>query len=182
MEQVTVEQLLPLMEETFAFGGVFRLYPHGNSMLPLLRPGVDSVELASLRKKDRSTCKKSDSEENSEENSAKSYQSKGLVRGDIVLYRRESDNAFVLHRVYRTKQKSFVAIGDNCFAFEKNMPYSRVLARVEGIYRENYFVALTDANYQAYVRRIIRQARWRVLKSKIKNKMRQLFKKETHKN
>ena len=37
-----------LIREVLASGGEFRLYPHGTSMLPLLRQGRDSVALRRL--------------------------------------------------------------------------------------------------------------------------------------
>ena len=45
-----------LIREVLASGGEFRLYPHGTSMLPLLRQGIDSVALRSLNRPPRAIC------------------------------------------------------------------------------------------------------------------------------
>ena len=38
-----------LIREVLASGGEFRLYPRGTSMLPLIRQGIDSVALRSVK-------------------------------------------------------------------------------------------------------------------------------------
>ena len=45
-EQMELAALMPMIAEVIAAGGVFRLYPRGTSMQPLLVAGEDSVELS----------------------------------------------------------------------------------------------------------------------------------------
>ena len=44
-EPIHLSDYEELIREVLASGGEFRLYPHGISMLPLLRQGRDSVSL-----------------------------------------------------------------------------------------------------------------------------------------
>ena len=44
-EQMELAALMPTIREVIDAGGVFRLYPRGKSMLPLLVEGEDSIEL-----------------------------------------------------------------------------------------------------------------------------------------
>ena len=61
-----------LIREVLASGGEFRLYPHGTSMLPLIRQGIDSVALRTLNRPPQKL--------------------------DILFYKRQ-DGSYILHRV-----------------------------------------------------------------------------------
>ena len=75
-----------LIREVLASGGEFRLYPHGTSMLPLLRQGIDSVALRTLDRPPR--------------------------KFDILFYRR-TDGSYILHRVKAVKPDGLTMWGDN---------------------------------------------------------------------
>ena len=45
MNKVTLEQLLPVIEEMLAAGGEVTFTPNGNSMYPMLYHGIDTVTL-----------------------------------------------------------------------------------------------------------------------------------------
>ena len=74
-----------LIREVLATGGEFRLYPHGTSMLPLLRQGIDSVALRSLDRPPR--------------------------KFDILFYKRR-DGSYILHRVKEVTKDGLVLWGD----------------------------------------------------------------------
>ncbi len=46
LENASLADLYPVMREVFDRGGTFAIRPRGTSMLPLLRPGEDTVTLA----------------------------------------------------------------------------------------------------------------------------------------
>ena len=75
-----------VIREILSSGGEFRRYPHGTSMLPLLRQGIDSVALRSL---DRPPQK-----------------------FDILFYKRR-DGSYILHRVKEVKAEGLTMWGDN---------------------------------------------------------------------
>lgn len=110
MNDLSLDELVPLLTEVIEGGGEFRLYPHGTSMLPLLRQGLDSVALASPTEKRK--------------------------RGEIVLYRRESGQ-YVLHRMVKIKKDgSLIFSGDHHKELEFGITPAQILARVVAIYRE----------------------------------------------
>lgn len=124
-EQRPTEALLPLMQAAFAAGGVFRLWPSGRSMLPLLREGVDSVLLAP----------------------PDSY---GV--GDVLLVRAEG-GAFLLHRAIAITEAGVLLCGDALTMPEGPFPTEAVLARVLTVYREERAIAANSRAFRAYERR-----------------------------
>ncbi len=124
-ESKSVAELLPLMQEVFAAGGQFRLYPRGTSMLPLLRAGVDSVLLASPPAR--------------------------IAIGDMLLFR-EENGAFLLHRVIRQKEGLLTLCGDNRVACEEGIPTAAVVARVTAIYRGEKRLAVDSLRLRLYAR------------------------------
>ena len=105
-------------------GGVFRIYPSGTSMLPLLRQGVDSVL---LKKPDGS-----------------------LRPGDIAFYQR-SNGAYVLHRVMRSENGGYVMCGDNQLVLESGISDSNIIGIVCEIYRKDKRVLPDNIGYRLYV-------------------------------
>ena len=97
-----------LIREVLASGGEFRLYPHGTSMQPLLRQGLDSVALRTL---DRPPQK---------------Y--------DILFYRRK-DGSYILHRVKEVTPKGLVLWGDNQKAPEYGVTEDMIIGYAARIFR-----------------------------------------------
>lgn len=121
-EQMDLEALMPTIAEVIAAGGVFRLYPRGTSMLPLLHEGRDAVELAA----------------------AEPY-----AIGDVLLYRRESGQ-FVLHRLVAEQKSGLVFCGDNQSILEFGIPRSAVLAKMSGYCTGDVHHTVDEADYLAY--------------------------------
>ena len=104
-----LEEYLPLIKEVLESGGEFRLYPHGTSMLPLVRQGKDSVILVGKAKE--------------------------LKKGDIIFYRRQSGQ-LVLHRIVGLSNNStYILCGDNQAALENGVTDEMIIASVSAIYR-----------------------------------------------
>ncbi len=125
---VDLHELYPLMAEVIANGGTFRFYPRGTSMLPMLREGEDSVELA-----------KADTVE----------------VGDVVFYRR-ANGAFVLHRLI-VAGDTLTMCGDHQTALEYGVKREQVLAKLVGFYRGDTYHAVTETDYVAYVKKMVRR-------------------------
>lgn len=85
----------------------------GDSMSPFLMHGRDTVYLSKV-------CRP-------------------LTRGDMILYRRDSGQ-YVLHRIYRADQDSYILIGDAQTIQEPNIRQDQVLALVCAVRRKGKFL------------------------------------------
>ena len=122
-EPIHLSDYEDLIREVLASGGEFRLYPHGISMLPLLRQGRDSV---SLRQVDSP-----------------------IRKGDILFYQRP-DGSFVLHRVRAVKPDGLTMIGDNQTLPERGVSPDWVIGRVTRIFRDDKEVICDGLRYRLY--------------------------------
>ena len=80
------KDLEPAIREKLASGGRIRIMPNGTSMLPMIRQGLDEVELASPNGR--------------------------LKKYDIAFYKR-ANGQFVLHRIIKVRKNDYVLCGDN---------------------------------------------------------------------
>ena len=119
---IPAEQLVPIMIEQLQAGRTVRFFPHGTSMLPMLRQGRDSVTLRSI--------------------------DRPLRRFDIAFYKRD-DGQYVLHRVIAIKD-SITCIGDNQFVYEKGLRHDQMIAVVSEFSRDDKTVSLSSFGYRAY--------------------------------
>ena len=124
-QDLPLEELWPLIEEVFAMGGRFRLFPRGNSMLPLIHPLKDSVLIEPPHK---------------------------ISRHDILLYRRPNGQ-FVLHRLMKIENDTLTMCGDNQAYLEKGISKDAVLARVCGIYFGENYLPIESAKLRRYAKR-----------------------------
>ena len=122
-EPIHLSDYEELIREVLASGGEFRLYPHGTSMLPLLRQGRDSV---SLRRVDSP-----------------------IRKGDILFYQRP-DGSFVLHRVRAVTPNGLTMIGDNQTLPERGVSPDWVIGRVTRIFRDDKEVICDGLRYRLY--------------------------------
>lgn len=121
--EITLEELLPLIEEKLAAGGEVVFKPRGTSMLPLIRQGIDSVALILPN---------------------------GPKKGDIVLYRR-ANGQFVLHRIVGKKNREFIMCGDNQCVKERGITEKMMIGVVKRIARGGRQIMCTNFLYRAYV-------------------------------
>ena len=136
-DKLELSDLWPLIDEIISGGGEFRLTPNGISMLPLIRPGVDSITLVLPTT---------------------------VNKGDIVLYKRDNGQ-YVLHRVMYIKKGEYIMCGDNQYEHEHGIKKENILAKVKGIYRGEEYFETDNKEYQRYVKRKlpIRRAKIRFL-------------------
>ena len=123
-EPIHLSDYEDLIREVLASGGEFRLYPHGISMLPLLRQGRDSV---SLRQVDSP-----------------------IRKGDILFYQRP-DGSFVLHRVRAVTPNGLTLMGDNQTLPERGVSPDWVIGRVTRIFRDDKEVTCDGMGYRLYL-------------------------------
>lgn len=87
----------------------------GTSMLPMLKTGRDRVEIYSTNER--------------------------LKRGDIALYKR-ADGTYVLHRVMRVENDSYVFCGDNHYFLEYGVKDCQILGVMRGYYKGEKHILL----------------------------------------
>lgn len=122
---VSMEELLPVMEEMLAAKGTVTFTVTGMSMWPMLRHGLDTVTLV--------------------------YPGRPLRKYDIPLYRR-SDGSFVLHRVVAVCEESYTCMGDHQVEREKNVRDEQVIGVVSRFCRGGRSISVNASGYQLYVR------------------------------
>lgn len=123
-EPIRISDYDSLIREVLSTGGEFRLYPHGTSMLPLLRQGRDSV---SLRQVDSP-----------------------IRKNDILFYQRP-DGSYVLHRVRTVTPKELTMWGDNQTAPERGVCPDWIIGRVTRIFRDDKEVNCDGSRYRRYL-------------------------------
>jgi len=151
--EMTMEEIYPLLLEVVESGGEFRLYPRGTSMLPMLREGIDSVLLA-----------------------------KPLTLSplDICLYRRENGQ-FVLHRLMHFDEAGDpVFCGDNQLAPEYGIKREQIIAKVTSYYRGDEHVLTDSPKYLSYLRRHcnLRYRKLYFLPRRIKGRIKRILSKQ----
>ena len=123
---VSLKDFWPIMKEVIESGGEFTFYPHGTSMLPLIRQGEDQVVLV---------------------------EPKDIKVGDIVFYRR-NDGHFVLHRLVKITKGQYVMCGDNQYLLEHGITDKHILAKVKAVIRDGKIVDETIPQYRSYVKKL----------------------------
>ena len=123
-ESIHLSDYEELIREVLASGGEFRLYPHGTSMLPLLRQGIDSVALRSL---DRPSQK-----------------------FDILFYKRQ-DGSFILHRVKEVTNEGIVLWGDNHTMLEYGITEKNIIGYAARIFRGDKELDCQSFGYRMYL-------------------------------
>lgn len=131
--------------------GFYIATPVGISMLPMLRERKDTVKLVAPTK---------------------------IKKHDVVLYMR-NDKTYVLHRVMKIKKDSYTMCGDNQFRLEKNIKRNQIIAVMEGFYRDETYVEITNKAYQKYVRKTVFKRHFKALSYYVKaaiRKFKKMFK------
>lgn len=133
-----LKTLLPVILEAIEQdGGKVRIYPHGKSMLPMIREGVDSVVLV-------------------KPDNVRLY--------DVVFYK--NSDGYALHRVVKICKDGFCVCGDNQSVSEK-ISKCDIIAKVESWYRENDHIFPDDTEYKRYISKIVFIRPFRRIKRKL---------------
>ena len=123
-KEYRLDELMPMIRAKLAAGESVVIGPKGTSMLPLIRQGVDFVELSPLPEK--------------------------LKKYDLPLYQR-SNGQYVLHRIVKARD-SYTCIGDNQFDLERGVTYEQMIAVATAIYRGEKRIPVTAFSYRLYSR------------------------------
>ena len=120
--KIPMEKLAKLVMFQLEETGRSNLIVTGNSMYPMLRSGVDMVELIPLAKRQK--------------------------KGDIILYRRDNGK-YILHRIVAVTKDGYICCGDNQ-AEKEPVRQDQLLAVVDGFARKGKPYALTNPAYRIY--------------------------------
>ena len=123
-EPIHLSDYEELIREVLATGSEFRLYPHGTSMLPLIRQGIDSV---ALRRLDRQPQK-----------------------FDILFYKRQ-DGSYILHRVKEVTKEGIVLWGDNHTMLEYGITEKNIIGYAARIFRGDKELDCQGFGYRLYL-------------------------------
>lgn len=119
------EELLPLVRERLEAGFKVRYLPFcGVSMMPLLRQGIDAVEIGPLPDK--------------------------LKKYDLPVYCTDRGR-YIMHRVVDVKDDHYIILGDNTYRYEY-IRHDQMLGIVTTIKRGNKLIPVTSRGYRAYSR------------------------------
>lgn len=147
------EELMPLIRDRLATGQKVSGIPfRGVSMMPMLRQGKDTVEIAALPDK--------------------------LKKYDLPIYRYPSGR-YVMHRVVKVKEDHYICLGDNTIPYEK-ITHDQMIAVVTAFSRGGKRVPVDNAMYRLYTWvwvnfRFVRRSKHFVKRS-VKNFLRRLLK------
>ncbi len=135
VKQVSLDELFPLIEEQIKNGGSVVFNPRGISMLPLIRQGIDRVEL--------------------------SKSSAPLKKYDIPFYRRE-DGSFILHRIVKKHPDgTYTMCGDNQIILESGITDDQIIGVVTGVYKGEKFFSISSATMRFYCLYAVLRRRYR---------------------
>ena len=123
-DPICISEYDGLIREVLASGGEFRLYPHGTSMLPLIRQGIDSVALRSLHRPPQ--------------------------RFDILFYQRR-DGSYILHRVKDVSKDGLILWGDNHTMLEYGVTDDMIIGYAARIFRDDKELDCRSLRYRMYL-------------------------------
>ncbi len=123
--EVSFDELIPMIEDSFRNGLTVTLPITGSSMRPLLWHKRDSVVLSPC-----DPC--------------------ALKRGDVPLYRRENGQ-YVLHRILRVDADTVTLVGDAQTEPEIGVPKDAVCAVMTGFIRKGKAVDCRSKRYRLFV-------------------------------
>ena len=148
---VNLKEFWPIMREVIESGGEFTFFPHGTSMMPLIREGVDKVVLV---------------------------KPKDVKLGDAVFYLRDNGQ-FVLHRIVKIKNGEYVMCGDNQFVLEYGITDKHILAKMKAIIRDGEIIDETNEKYRKYIKSLPRRRFKKKVRNFLGRIKRKIFKKKT---
>lgn len=134
-----LNELIPLIRERLSDGQSVTFSPKGTSMLPMLRQGIDTVEISSI--------------------------SGRLKKYDLPLYQRDNGQ-YVLHRIVEVGE-TYTCIGDNQFVLESGLRQDQMIAIVSAFTRGGKRIEVSNPKYQMYCRiwcasRLVRHVWFRI--------------------
>jgi len=119
--------------------GFYLFTGSGSSMWPLIRDGIDTIEVRPVRQP--------------------------LAAGDVVLFR-DAQDKYVLHRIMEVKENCYLVSGDNTYSPEL-VPKERIIGIMTGLWRGDRKILLDSPKYALYTKLFLKSPfLFRILKSK----------------
>ena len=87
---------------------------------------------------------------------------------DVVLFKRKT-GAYVLHRIVKVRKNTYDLCGDNQVNVEHNITDDMIIGVLDGVFRDDKYVSVTDAKYIEYSKLVVR--------SRVRRKIRYYFRK-----
>lgn len=123
-KRYSLEELVPVMEETLNENGEVSFVSAGTSMMPTIRDRKDTVTLVKPNGK--------------------------LKKGDVPFYRRDNGQ-YILHRIVYVNGDTYVTCGDNQWVNEYNVRQDQVIGVLKSIERNGKVYSVNDGKYKAYL-------------------------------
>ncbi len=105
--------------------GHFVARPHGVSMWPMIRNGIDTVLIEPV--------------------------SGRLLKNDIPLYK-DKRGRYVIHRIIKVTDTGYVICGDGLYEKEYDITDKNIIGVVRGFFRKEKFISCEAKGYQLYVK------------------------------
>ena len=119
------DELLALIRDRLGAGQIVRYLPfRGVSMMPMLRQGVDTVELSPLPEK--------------------------MKKYDLPVYQYPSGKV-VMHRIVDVKDDCYICLGDNTYVYERVTP-DMMIGLVSAFKRGDKRIEVTNPAYRLYAK------------------------------
>lgn len=134
------------VEKALLENGVYVGKTQGDSMLPMLKEGRDTVVVVKP--------------------------SFPLKKYDVPLYRRGGH--LTMHRIIKVTKKGYIICGDNRDNLEKDITDNDIIGVLEGFYRDGVYIRVKDEAYVRYSKNICRRVYFRIVKKYIKIILRKL--------
>lgn len=140
--KITLEEILPVIEDVLSRDGEITFTPNGNSMWPMLISGRDTVTLTKVKTQ--------------------------LKRYDLPLYK-NANGMFILHRVIGKNKDGYIMRGDNLLYKEYGITDAQIIGKVIRFNKNGKDYSVNDLWYKIYC--ILRNNDFTVMLRKIKLKL-----------
>lgn len=137
--KITLEEILPVIEDVLSRDGELTFTPNGNSMWPMLVSGRDTVTLTKVEKP--------------------------LKKYDLPLYK-NANGHFILHRVIGKNKDGYIMRGDNLLYKEYGITHTQIIGKVIRFNKDGKDYSVNDLWYKIYC--ILRNNNFTVMLRKIK--------------
>ena len=137
--KITLEEILPVIEDVLSRDGELTFTPNGNSMWPMLVSGRDTVTLTKVEKP--------------------------LKKYDLPLYK-NANGHFILHRVIGKNKDGYIMRGDNLLYKEYGITHTQIIGKVIRFNKDGKDYSVNDLWYKIYC--ILRNNNVTVMLRKIK--------------
>ena len=121
--KVSLEEMIPTIKESLASGSSVSFTVTGNSMLPMLHHGIDTVTLSPVSGK--------------------------LKKYDLPFYCR-GDGKYILHRIIKVGDDEYIIRGDNCDFIERGIKHDDIIGVVTAFTRNGISHSTNELSYRVY--------------------------------